>query len=107
MEVFGHRGACGYLPENTMESFEHAFELGAAAIEFDVVMTQDGVPVIRHDRDLTHTTDIQKHSFLSNMVDELKAEDVHNSGRLSDIPMAARSLQVTMASTTSPPFERL
>jgi glycerophosphoryl diester phosphodiesterase len=76
VEVFGHRGACGYLPENTMESFEHAFELGAAAIEFDVVMSQDGVPVIRHDRDLTHTTDIQKHSFLSNMVDELKAEDV-------------------------------
>ena len=37
VEVFGHRGACGYLPENTMESFEHAFELGAAAIEFDVV----------------------------------------------------------------------
>ena len=59
-----------------MESFEHAFELGAAAIEFDVVMTQDGVPVIRHDRDLTHTTDIHNHSFLSNMVDELKSEDV-------------------------------
>ena len=59
-----------------MASFEHAFELGAEAIEFDVVMTQDGVPVICHDRDLSHTTDIQKHSFLSNMVDELKAEDV-------------------------------
>ncbi len=76
MQVFGHRGACGYLPENTMESFEHAFELGAEAIEFDVVMTRDGVPVIRHDRDLTHTTDILKHSFLSNMVDDLKAEDI-------------------------------
>jgi glycerophosphoryl diester phosphodiesterase len=76
VRVFGHRGACGYLPENTLESFEHAFELGAEAIEFDVVMTRDGVPVIRHDRDLTHTTDIQKHSFLSTMVDELTAEDV-------------------------------
>ena len=76
MQVFGHRGACGYLPENTMESFELAFELGADAIEFDVVMTRDGVPVIRHDRDLSHTTDIQKHSFLSNIVDELNAENV-------------------------------
>ena len=76
MQVFGHRGACGYLPENTMESFELAFELGADAIEFDVVVTRDGVPVIRHDRDLSHTTDIQKHSFLSNMVDELNAENV-------------------------------
>ena len=56
MEVFGHRGACGYLPENTMESFEHAFELGAAAIEFDVVMTSFGsqkVPVIKVVREIT------------------------------------------------------
>jgi glycerophosphoryl diester phosphodiesterase len=51
LEVFGHRGACGYLPENTMESFELAFELGCSAIEFDVVLTKDLVPVIRHDRD--------------------------------------------------------
>ena len=43
MQVFGHRGACGYLPENTMESFELAFELGSDAIEFDVVMTKDGL----------------------------------------------------------------
>jgi glycerophosphoryl diester phosphodiesterase len=74
--VFGHRGACGYLPENTMESFELAFELGCDAIEFDVVMTKDGVPVIRHDRDLSHTTDIVLHSFLSKNVDELNSEDV-------------------------------
>lgn len=76
MEIYGHRGACGYLPENTMESFELAFELGSDAIEFDVVMTKDNVAVIRHDRDLTHTTDIASHSFLSSNVDELDAADV-------------------------------
>jgi glycerophosphoryl diester phosphodiesterase len=76
VEIYGHRGACGYLPENTMESFELAFELGSDAIEFDVVMTRDNVAVIRHDRDLTHTTDIAKHSFLSSNVDELDAADV-------------------------------
>lgn len=76
MEVYGHRGACGYLPENTMESFELAFELGSDAIEFDVVMTRDGAAIIRHDRDLSHTTDISKHSFLSANVDELDAADV-------------------------------
>ena len=58
MQVFGHRGACGYLPENTMESFELAFELGSDAIEFDVVMTKDGHPVILHDDDLTKTTNV-------------------------------------------------
>lgn len=60
MEVFGHRGACGYLPENTMESFELAFAQGADAIEFDVVMTKDGHPVILHDDDLTHTTTVEQ-----------------------------------------------
>ena len=60
MEVFGHRGACGYLPENTMESFELAFAQGADAIEFDVVMTKDGHPVILHDDDLTHTTTVSQ-----------------------------------------------
>ena len=76
MLVFGHRGACGYLPENTMESLELAFELGADAIEFDVVMTKDGQAVICHDRDLTHVTNILEKAFLSTKVDELNLEDV-------------------------------
>ncbi len=71
MEVFGHRGACGYLPENTMESFELAFELGCDAIEFDVVLTKDLVPIIRHDRDFSLTTDIASRSLPSVMVDDL------------------------------------
>lgn len=71
MQVFGHRGACGYLPENTMESFELAFELGCAAIEFDVVLTKDSVPVIRHDLDFSLTTNITECDLPSNDVDEL------------------------------------
>ena len=76
MQIFGHRGACGYLPENTMESLELAFKLGSDAIEFDVVMTKDGHLIIRHDNDLSHTTDILKHSFLSNKVEDLNLVDV-------------------------------
>lgn len=76
MLVFGHRGACGYLPENTMESFELAFAQGADAIEFDVVMTKDGHPVIRHDRDLSLTTNILNKSFLSHNIDELNLADL-------------------------------
>lgn len=63
MLVFGHRGACGYLPENTMESFELAFELGSDAIEFDVVMSKDAVPVILHDDDLRKTTNYQGEKY--------------------------------------------
>ena len=36
MICFGHRGAMGYKVENTLESFEHAIELGVDAVEFDV-----------------------------------------------------------------------
>lgn len=71
VSVFGHRGACGYLPENTMPSFELAFELGADAIEFDVVLTKDSIPLILHDVDLTLTTNIANHPQFATEVDEL------------------------------------
>lgn len=71
VSVFGHRGACGYLPENTMPSFELGFELGSDAIEFDVVLTKDSVPVILHDIDLTKTTNVASHPKLPTSVYEL------------------------------------
>lgn len=49
-EIHGHRGARGLLPENTMPAFERAIELGVDALELDVVMTRDGVPVVHHER---------------------------------------------------------
>ena len=76
MLVFGHRGACGYLPENTMESLELAFDLGSDAVEFDVVFTKDGHAVIRHDLDLASTTDIGNHALLSTKVDEITLADL-------------------------------
>ncbi len=56
--VFGHRGASGYRPENTLEAFALAFELGADAIECDLVPTADGELIIRHDNYLSTTTDV-------------------------------------------------
>lgn len=54
--AIGHRGAAAHLPENTMPSFERALELGADALEFDVALTRDGVPVVIHDDTLDRTT---------------------------------------------------
>jgi glycerophosphoryl diester phosphodiesterase len=59
--VFGHRGASGYRPENTLESFELAFQQGADAIECDLVPTADGHLIIRHDNYLSTTTNIAEH----------------------------------------------
>ncbi|HET7363113.1 MAG TPA: glycerophosphodiester phosphodiesterase [Burkholderiales bacterium] len=52
IDVQGHRGARGYLPENTLASFARALELGVTTLELDVGVTRDGVVVIHHDRGL-------------------------------------------------------
>jgi len=59
--VLGHRGACGYRPENTLEAFELAVLQGADGVECDLVPTRDGELIIRHENWLNGTTDIQGH----------------------------------------------
>ena len=46
---FGHRGARGYEPENTLRSFHRALDLGADGIELDVRLSKDNIPVVIHD----------------------------------------------------------
>lgn len=55
--VFGHRGACGHAPMNTLPSFQKVVELGADGTEFDVRLTRDGHMVILHDPTVDDTTD--------------------------------------------------
>jgi glycerophosphoryl diester phosphodiesterase len=47
--VLAHRGACRRAPENTLEAFRLAGELGADGVELDVRRTADGVLVVSHD----------------------------------------------------------
>ena len=49
IDVQGHRGARGLLPENTLPAFRRAVELGVSTLELDVGMTRDGVVVVSHD----------------------------------------------------------
>ena len=55
--VIGHRGNRAYAPENTLESFAQAVAAGADAIELDVRVTADGIPVVIHDPHVRRTTD--------------------------------------------------
>jgi len=48
-KVIGHRGAAAHAPENSLAGLAKAAELGASWIEFDVMLTGDGVPVLFHD----------------------------------------------------------
>jgi glycerophosphoryl diester phosphodiesterase len=49
IQVHGHRGARGVLPENSIAAFEYAIGLGVDAIELDVVVARDDVVVVSHD----------------------------------------------------------
>jgi len=53
VRIYGHRGARGEIVENSIEGFEHTFALGIKAIEFDVLISQDKIPVLSHDFHLT------------------------------------------------------
>ena len=59
--VEGHRGYCAKYPENTMISFEAAMDLGVDAIEFDVWLTADKVPVVIHDGNCKRTCGVDVH----------------------------------------------
>ncbi|WP_353114264.1 glycerophosphodiester phosphodiesterase family protein [Microbacterium sp.] len=59
--VIGHRGASGYRPEHSRAAYELALEMGVDAVEPDVVATRDGVLVIRHENEISGTTDVADH----------------------------------------------
>ena len=56
--VIAHRGASGHRPEHTRAAYQVAIELGARAIEPDIVPTRDGVLVLRHENEISGTTDV-------------------------------------------------
>ncbi len=56
INIIGHRGAPAEAPENTLASFRRALDLGVAAVELDVQLTQDGRLAVIHDETLDRTT---------------------------------------------------
>ena len=56
--VIAHRGASGLRPEHSQAAYQLALDLGADVIEPDLVMSSDGVLIVRHDPYLSHSTDI-------------------------------------------------
>lgn len=53
---YGHRGARGHAPENTLLAFALAFDLGADGIECDAQLSADGQLIIIHDGTVNRTT---------------------------------------------------
>ena len=56
--ILGHRGAAGHLPEHTRSGYILAIAAGADYIEPDLVSTRDGELIVRHENDISETTDV-------------------------------------------------
>ncbi len=59
-DVFAHRGASAVRFENTMEAFQKAADQGTDGIELDVQLTEDGVPIVIHDPELSRLAGIRR-----------------------------------------------
>ncbi|WP_262059163.1 glycerophosphodiester phosphodiesterase [Streptomyces sp. STR69] len=67
----GHRGDPYRARENTVDSLRSALEQGADAVEFDVRVTRDGVPVLLHDETLQRLWEVDR-PLKSLSVDEVR-----------------------------------
>ena len=79
----GHRGMCAMYPENTLISFEAAIDFGVDAIEFDVWLSKDKIPVIIHDGDTMRTTSKKGHVRDMNL-SEIKKLEVAYTDKFGD-----------------------
>lgn len=52
LDIQGHRGARGLMPENTLPAFAVALAIGVTTLELDCAITRDGVVVVSHDSTL-------------------------------------------------------
>jgi glycerophosphoryl diester phosphodiesterase len=82
--VAAHRGASGYLPEETIEAYTRAIELGADYIELDLISTKDRVLIARHDPNLAINTDVAKHPEFASRKRTTKVDGEEQTGWFSD-----------------------
>ena len=58
MLIYGHRGAAGEAPENTIAGALHAIERGTRYVEIDLQLSGDDQLVVIHDKTLKRTTGV-------------------------------------------------
>ena len=80
ISISAHRGGSLEAPENTIESFKYAVEVGSAYIETDVQLSSDGIPYIFHDDDLSRLLgkDVAFNSLHSSEIQNLKLFESFN-----------------------------
>ena len=86
LAVMAHRGGSLEAPENTIESFKYALEIGSDIIETDIQLSSDGIPYIFHDDDLKRIPGIEKNfnELLASEIDELNIFDDYKRPTLEE-----------------------
>jgi glycerophosphoryl diester phosphodiesterase len=90
--VVAHRGASAAEPENTLAAFESALSVGADAVELDVRLTSDGVPVVLHDPDVSLTTDGSGLIHEMSLAEMKRLDASGGRGPRQEIPTLAEAL---------------
>ena len=78
--ISAHRGGSIEAPENTIESFKYALDLGCSYIETDVQLSADGIPYIFHDDDLKRllNKNVMFNTLSSSEIEELKLFELYS-----------------------------
>lgn len=92
--IIGHRGAAGLAPENTLASFQRAFNLGVDAVELDVHLVESQLVVI-HDDKVDRTTNGL------GLVADFSLENLQklNAGEGQTIPLLNEVFEILPSST--------
>ena len=93
--VVAHRGAPAVAPENTMEAYRLAVEMGADAIELDVHLTADGKLAVMHDETVERTTNLTG-AIASMTMKQLRTADAGHRFEAPDgsFPFRGKGLKV-------------
>lgn len=81
MKIYAHRGFSAAHPENTLEAFRAALDVGVYGVELDIHASADGIPVVIHDEELERTTN-GTGLVQSKTVAELAALDAGNGQKV-------------------------
>jgi glycerophosphoryl diester phosphodiesterase len=78
--VIAHRGASGERPEHTRSAYDLAIDQGCDFVEPDLVFSKDGVLVVRHENEISETTDVASHPAFADRRTVKVVDGVHVEG---------------------------
>ena len=107
--IIGHRGAAAHAPENTLASFRLAERAGADAVELDIRLSADGVPVVIHDPTLLRTAGrdlvVAEESFARLQDADAGSRFTRDGGRT--FPWRGRGIQIPSLEEVATAFPRM